>query len=62
MSWRGLDAPAVGDKKALYMMPIAVSAHAVNLPVEGGTFARLYARPYFVLKSGYYYYANVQSL
>ncbi|WP_026628545.1 hypothetical protein [Dyadobacter alkalitolerans] len=54
--------PRVGDKKALYMMPLAVSAHFVNLPIEGGVFEKLYARPYLKLTNGQYYYGGVQNL
>ena len=54
--------PRIEDKKALYAGGFSVSAHFVNLPVEGGSFNKLYARPFLKYQNGQYYYGSVQSL
>lgn len=54
--------PTVEDKKALYTGTFSVSAHFVNLPVEGGSLDKIYARPYLKYPNGDLYYGSVKSL
>ncbi|WP_141110327.1 hypothetical protein [Dyadobacter psychrophilus] len=54
--------PTINDKKAFYVGAFSVSAHFVNLPIEGGIFDKLYARPFLKYPSGKYYYGSVQNL
>jgi hypothetical protein len=54
--------PKLADRTVSYKLPVSISAHAVNLPINEGKFDKLYARPFMRLKNAKIYYGSVQSL
>lgn len=56
------DDPKLADKTVSFTLPVSVKEHSVDLPVNGGKFDKLYARPFMRLKNAKIYYGSVSSL
>ncbi|MCF0050258.1 hypothetical protein LXM25_09330 [Dyadobacter sp. LJ53] len=56
------DDPKLADKTVSYALPVSVKEHSVNLPITGGKFNKLNARPFMRLKNAKIYYGSVKSL
>ncbi|MCE7066412.1 hypothetical protein [Dyadobacter sp. CY326] len=56
------DDPKLADKTVSYPLPITVKEQSISLPIQGGQFNKLYARPFMRLQNAKIYYGSVQSL